>query len=155
MTIITYVSQDFQDKIDIPLSHNQVSDVKKLPQEYLGHSGKPVISSISAEQLRLEMRSPSKNANEKITTETPSVLARTGATVPLALSRPNEKYGAVAASADSSSRPLSSTFSRFELDRGMIYLSVLIGDMTRGILFPTVNTISDVQYHCNRAIIDF
>lgn len=114
-----------------------------------------MISSISAEQLRLGMRSPSKTAYEKITTESPSVLARTGVTVPLALSRPNEKYGAVAASADGSSRPLSSTFSRYELDRGMIYLSVLIGDMTRGILFPTVNTINVAQYHCNYAIIDF
>jgi hypothetical protein len=114
-----------------------------------------VISSISAEQLRLEMRFPSKNVYEKITTESPSVLARTGATVPLALSRPNEKYGAMAASADSSSRPLSSTFSRFELDRGMIYLSVLIGDMTRGILFPTVNTMTDTKHHYNHAIIDF
>jgi hypothetical protein len=46
-----------------------------------------VISSISAEQLRLEMRSPSKNAFEKITTESPSVLARTGATVHLDLMR--------------------------------------------------------------------
>lgn len=113
-----------------------------------------MISSISAEQLRLEMRSPSKNAYEKITTESPSVLARTGATVPLALSRPNEKYGAVAAAADSTSRPLSSTFSRFELDRGMIFLSVLIGDMTRGILFPTVNTINDASHHCYHSIID-
>lgn len=87
------------------------------------------------------MRSPSKNAYEKITAEAPSVLSRTGAAIPLALSRPNEKYGAVAASADSTSRPFSSDFSKFELDRGMIYLSVLVGDMTRGILFPTVNAI--------------
>ena len=87
------------------------------------------------------MRSPSKNAYEKITSEAPSVLPRTGAAIPLALSRPNEKYGAIAASTDSISRPLSSDFSKFELDRGMIYLSVLVGDMTRGILFQTVNTI--------------
>ena len=88
------------------------------------------------------MRSPSKNAYEKIASDVPSVLARTGMAIPLALSRPNEKYGAVSASVDSSSRPLSSAFSKFELDRGMIYLSVLVGDMTRGILFPTVNAIN-------------
>lgn len=64
---------------------------------------------------------------------------------PLALSRPNEKYGATAiataaAAADaatSDARPVKVGF-----DLVIIYLSVLLSDMTRGILFPTVSYIN-------------
>lgn len=60
---------------------------------------------------------------------------------PLTLSRPNEKYGATATAtataaanaAMSGARPVKTCS-----DFAIIYLSALLSDMTRGILFPTV-----------------
>lgn len=56
-------------------------------------------------------------------------------TSPLTLSRPNEKYGATATAtaAMSDAKPVI-----IGSDFTIIYLSALLSDMTRGILFPTV-----------------
>ena len=58
---------------------------------------------------------------------------------PLSMSRPNEKYGATAAAESELSTAEERPFRRM-VAFAIVYLSVLIADMTRGVLFPTVIT---------------
>jgi hypothetical protein len=87
----------------------------------------------------MEHRQQSKNAYKKVSTES----TVSNASAPLALSRPNEKYGATALSVETLSPPFPATSRKSKLSIEIIYLCVLIGDMTRGILFPTVKLNSD------------
>jgi hypothetical protein len=82
----------------------------------------------------MEHRQQSKNAYKKVSTES----TVSNASAPLALSRPNEKYGATALSVETLSPPFPASSRKSKLSIEIIYLCVLIGDMTRGILFPTV-----------------
>jgi hypothetical protein len=82
----------------------------------------------------MEHRQQSKNAYKKVSTES----TVSNASAPLALSRPNEKYGATALSVETLSPPFPATSRKSNLSIEIIYLCVLIGDTTRGILFPTV-----------------
>lgn len=63
----------------------------------------------------------------------------------LSLSRKNEKYGAISISRESSGLPaiipMDTSPVKAPLGVEMIYITAIIADMARGILFPTVITL--------------
>lgn len=86
----------------------------------------------------METGSESANAYSKVSTGNTISTARLSATTPFASSRPNEMYGSTAMAIKNPIPSSASCYPTINAATGIIYLSVLIGDMTRGILFPTV-----------------